>query len=86
MTTEKLPLGFQYDAKSWSEESHRLPIPPNAKGEKNYALILHEINKFMGNARQLPPLFTAKEDIPMIESFIQEFCALSDENPSRYRV
>lgn len=44
------------------------------------------INNFLGNAIQLPPLFTTKEDIPIIQSFIREFGAASDEDPSRYRV
>lgn len=40
----------------------------------------------MGNTKQLPPLFTAKEDIPMIEAFMREFCALNGNNPDRYRI
>lgn len=79
-------MGFRNDAKNWSEKCHQLPFPPDAKGERNYALILQQINNFMGHESQLPPLFTTKNDIPIIESLIRQFCATTDEDPNRYRV
>lgn len=82
--TEKLPLGFRYEALSHSRDTHQLPIPPDCKGEKNYQKILQEIIKFLGP--ELPPLFTMKEDIPMIKSFFKQFCALTDEDYNHYRV
>lgn len=77
-------MGFQYTAKSHSDDTHRLPIPPNAKGEKNYQSILKQIHKFMGK-NELAPLFTLKENIPMIKSFLHQFCEMSEEE-SRHRV
>lgn len=40
----------------------------------------------MGNTKPLPPLFTLKKDIPMIQAFMREFCAASGDDPDRYRV
>ncbi len=76
--TEKIPLGYQYDAKENSDSSHRLPIPPKAKGERNYQHIFDEIKKFLG--KPTPIMFTARDNIPMIKSFIEQFVG-DDESP-----
>lgn len=80
-------MGYLKDAKSYSEETHQLPYPLYAKGETNYSLILQQIKDFMGNKSEFDPLFTKKEDIPMIESFFDQFCASSPgDYPHHYRV
>lgn len=82
---EKVPLGYQFDAKDNSEKTHRLPIPPYCKGEKNYRFILSEMKKFMGEPT--PILFTSKENIAMIKSFIQAFADFGNNDEiQRYRV
>ncbi|KAG4080743.1 hypothetical protein HA402_005923 [Bradysia odoriphaga] len=68
---EKVPLGYLFDAKDNSEKTHRLPIPPHSKGERNYKRILDQMKMFMGEP--MPILFTSKENIAMIKSFIQSF-------------
>lgn len=86
-TTEQLPMGYRYNAMEHSGKTHQLQIPPDAIGEKDYRIILDQIDEFMGNGSQLPPLFTLKENIAMIESFMRDFCSrrgLDDED--RYRV
>lgn len=57
-------------------------------GQKNYRLILDEIEKLMENGSELPPLFTWKDDIPMIKSLMHQFCTFTDTDTDtgRYRV
>lgn len=82
---EKVPLGYQFDAKDNSEKTHRLPIPPKAKGEANYEIILDNMKTFMGDPT--PILFTTKENIAMIKSFIQAFIDFgNNDDLERYRV
>lgn len=44
---EKVETGFAYTAKALSEDTHRLPPPPNAFGEKNYQRVMYNMQKFM---------------------------------------
>lgn len=81
-----MPLGYLFEAKDYSEKTHRLPIPPSAKGERNYKAILNEIDNFMGNRSKLAPLFTLRDQIPIITSFISQFCGFCDVDPDRYPV
>lgn len=81
-----MPIGYAADAKDRSDKTHRLPPPPNAKGQKNYRILLDEMVRFMGDTKPLPPLFTTKEEIPVIKSFINEFCADGSDDPDRFRV
>lgn len=83
-----MPLGHLADAKEYSQATHQLPWPPNAKGERNYVRILHDMNEFMGNPAS-PLLFTAKENIPIIKSFLKTFIdhqGDDEDNVDRYRV
>ncbi|XP_037038252.1 protein maelstrom homolog isoform X2 [Bradysia coprophila] len=82
---EKVPMGYLFDAKDNSEKTHRLPIPPNSKGERNYKCILDQMKQFMGEP--MPILFTSKETIPMIKSFIQSFIDFgNNDDIDAYRV
>ncbi|KAJ6633186.1 Protein maelstrom like [Pseudolycoriella hygida] len=84
---ESLPMGYLNDAKEHSADTHQLPYPPNAKGEKNYTAVLNAMHSFLGNPSELPPLFTAKEEITIIKSFLQQFCPRDEpELVNRYRV
>lgn len=68
-----LPIGMGYQAKSHSENTHQLPIPPQAMGESNYGLLMREIYRFVGSDEngKVPPLYTHKDHIPMVESVIE---------------
>lgn len=46
-STEKVELGYAYTAKVHSEETHRLPTPPDAYGEKNFNRVWFNMKKFM---------------------------------------
>lgn len=76
-----MTLGFAADAKEYSEKTHRLPPPPDAKGddkyERVYAGILDVIGvrpgeTFTRDDKQRPCLFTRKEDVEMIESILDQ--------------
>lgn len=45
--TEKIALGYAYTARAHSESTHRLPLPPDAYGEKNFNRVWYDIQKFM---------------------------------------
>lgn len=79
-------MGYRFDAIHLSNETHQLPIPPNAKGEKNYASVLGEIDKFTGKASELITLFTLEQNMPMIESIIHEFCLAANCTTCRYDI
>lgn len=40
----------------------------------------------MGNGREIPPVFTTPNEIPIIESFMQQFCDHRGGSTGRYRV
>ncbi|KAL7030215.1 hypothetical protein ACKWTF_006577 [Chironomus riparius] len=56
-----LPMGFAATALQHSKNTHRLPIPPNIQGEKNYKRVLDEILKFLDvkelSSFYIPPFF-----------------------------
>ncbi|XP_037051831.1 protein maelstrom homolog [Bradysia coprophila] len=68
---ENIQMGYQADAIEHSTNTHRLAVPPNATGERNYQRILNEMKRFMGEPT--PILFTFEENIAMIKSFIRLF-------------
>lgn len=79
-------MGYSREAKELSDTTHRLPIPPAAKGERNYKVILNEIDAFMGSRSELAPLFTIRDQIPIITSFINQFCSFANVDANRYTV
>lgn len=73
--------GYAADAKDHSEKTHRLPPPPDAKGddkyERVYAGILDVIGvrpgeTFTRDDKQRPCVFTRKEDVEMVESILDQ--------------
>lgn len=83
-----LPLGLSFAARHHSEESHQLPLPPNAIGETNYSRLLKEMVMFIADdgAEELPPLFTRRAEVPIVKSIIAQFCADAKEDESLFRV
>lgn len=67
----KLPLGMAYDAKQHSENEHQLPIPPDAKGEKDNDEIILKLFSFLSQQEKMPPLFTDANDIKMVENILK---------------
>jgi protein maelstrom len=55
-----LPLGMASEAKTHSEETHRLPPPPNIEGEDSYDTMFSDIMEFLvgrDGKRSIPPIF-----------------------------
>uniref|UniRef100_U5EVE7 Putative hmg box-containing protein n=1 Tax=Corethrella appendiculata TaxID=1370023 RepID=U5EVE7_9DIPT len=79
----QLPLGMAYDAQCHADETHQLPTPPNALGEQDFEVILVKIVEFIqGSNKDVPILFTHRDDIPIVENILQQFCDESQhENP-----
>lgn len=48
----QLPLGAAYQALEHAKKTHRLPLPPNIIGEKNYQIVLDKILEFL-DAKEL---------------------------------
>ncbi|XP_058446771.1 protein maelstrom homolog isoform X2 [Malaya genurostris] len=67
----KLPLGMAYDAKVHSEGDHQLPIPPDAKGEKDNDEIILKLFSFLSQQEKMPPLFTETTEIRMVENILK---------------
>lgn len=84
----QLPSGYAYEAASRSKAVHRLPTPPKALGENNYANILQNILKFFDatDSRSLPPMFTDNDQVPVVKSIIEQLCKDSYEDPLNFRV
>uniref|UniRef100_A0A1Q3EW40 Putative maelstrom n=1 Tax=Culex tarsalis TaxID=7177 RepID=A0A1Q3EW40_CULTA len=76
-----LPLGMALDAATHSNETHKLPVPPDALGEANCEKILRLILKFLkssSGSRTIPPMFTWNKDIPMVESILRWIVEATD--------
>lgn len=50
---DKLPLGSAFEAKKISESIHGLPIPPKAIGNDDHFGILHEIDEFVSDDKNV---------------------------------
>ena len=54
----KIPVGYRFLAKSSSEQSHEIPIEGFELAEKDYRLVLSELERFLcPDGTQLPPVF-----------------------------
>lgn len=64
----ELPAGYAFEAMELSRKTHRLPPPPNARGERDLARICADVMRFIGGppdegaagadgGGRLPPLF-----------------------------
>ena len=57
-TQGKIPVGYRFLAKSSSEQSHEIPIEGFELAEKDYRLVLSELERFLcPDGTQLPPVF-----------------------------
>lgn len=79
----KLPLGFSCEAQEVSENTHKLKIPPNARGLRNYRDIQNHILNFLnaGDSVGLPVVFTNSNEIKttvMVLNKIWKECENSD--------
>lgn len=82
-------IGYAWIATEHSQKTHRLPIPPNALGEKNYDAIYDRILDILGLRRnqffnkddkQRPRVFIRKQDIKMIKSILNQIAGPVDWN------
>ncbi|XP_047115467.1 protein maelstrom homolog [Schistocerca piceifrons] len=61
----ELPLGYAFEAKKRSDETHQIPLPPPSSAEKNYSKILLNVVKFMKDDVEdgkFPPIYTYGTD------------------------
>ncbi|XP_017471127.1 PREDICTED: protein maelstrom 1-like [Rhagoletis zephyria] len=65
--------GLHYEAQHHSETSHKLPLPPNAKGESNLGLIYNNVVDFIRdeNTGEYPPIYTHRDSITIVESVLE---------------
>lgn len=75
-----LPLGYANDAREHANETHRLPLPPNAKGEHVFFNIDEEIKQFISpkngfftKSEKKLAVFTLRSEMRVIKSFIEQF-------------
>ncbi|XP_058450700.1 protein maelstrom homolog [Malaya genurostris] len=81
-----LPLGLAYEANIMSDESHRLPIPPESMGETDYAVLLEKLLDFTENGEKKYRLFFAEESqVPVVENILNQFVEES-KDPHKFLV
>ncbi|XP_065072585.1 protein maelstrom homolog [Ochlerotatus camptorhynchus] len=80
----KLPLGLTYEASEYSEETHALPIPPNALGETDFGAVLQKVLAFTGynKPHKLFPLLTDAKEVAVVESVLTQ---LNKESKTNYQ-
>ncbi|XP_058061493.1 protein maelstrom homolog [Anopheles bellator] len=77
---QRLPLGMAYLATKHAEEDHKLPVPPNAKGETDLNMITSQLLSFLGqDSGELPMLFTDRDDVAKVESMLEWLFQGTDE-------
>lgn len=74
-----LPLGTASEAQNHSVKTHRLPVPPNIEGEKDYAVIFNKIWTFLDGTdgkKKIPPIYVdpgmKDEDIKAAEMTLEK--------------
>lgn len=82
-------VGYAFEAKDRYERIHRLPPPPDAMGETHFDKIFASILDILGikatdrypkGDEHRPMVFIRKEDMPMIESILDQ---MAYDNPWR---
>uniref|UniRef100_A0A0K8ULA0 Protein maelstrom n=1 Tax=Bactrocera latifrons TaxID=174628 RepID=A0A0K8ULA0_BACLA len=65
--------GLQYEAQHHSENTHKLPLPPNAKGERDLGLVYNNILDFIRDPEtgEYPPVYTHRDFIPVVKSVLE---------------
>ncbi|XP_011192543.2 protein maelstrom 1 [Zeugodacus cucurbitae] len=64
--------GLQYEAQHHSDNTHKLPLPPHAKGETDLGLIYNNILDFIRDPEtgEYPPVYTHRDSIPVVASVL----------------
>lgn len=59
-----------YQAKSHADDTHRLPVPPNAMGERDFGKVIQGLMSFIETDEngQYPPLYAHKHYLEMIKN------------------
>ncbi|KAL1378423.1 hypothetical protein pipiens_003983 [Culex pipiens pipiens] len=74
---QKIPLGLALDAITWSEETHRLPVPPDSKGETDFSVLLEKLLNFIDFEEEKKCknflLFTDAKDVGETENILSQF-------------
>lgn len=76
-----LPLGLAYEANLFSEETHQLPIPPNAMGEKDFSVLLDKLLNFIDyekKDRKALIFLTENKEVAIVESILNQFMDEAD--------
>ncbi|KAK9508778.1 hypothetical protein O3M35_006255 [Rhynocoris fuscipes] len=91
----KIPTGYRYEAKDWSEKTHCIPINNNF-GEKDYCKIFFTIKQFLikGSSQKdnIPPVYTMPDSLnsnmclSAVKCAFTSLCDAANENPSQFRV
>ncbi|XP_069689384.1 protein maelstrom homolog [Periplaneta americana] len=70
-----IPMGYNYQAKKYSEDTHSIPVPPDEfGGESNHPKILEKVKQFvMGEKGLVPPLYTALNTIEPVKNILWRF-------------
>jgi hypothetical protein len=63
------------EAKAHSDQTHQIPPPPFARGERDYTKIIEQIvdMSFETGNTVIPPYFTAEHEIPIAHSILNQF-------------
>ncbi|XP_055541232.1 protein maelstrom homolog [Wyeomyia smithii] len=81
-----IPLGLAYEANILSEETHRLPTPPDAMGETNFEEIFEKILDFTQYKDKKHRLFFAEEKQAAVVENILEQLANESKFPGKFVV
>lgn len=72
----EIPLGYAYAASQHAQETHKLPLPPDALGVTNFDEIADQLISFLGSDIEKPLLlFTDVDGMPAVENMLQNIFA-----------
>ncbi|XP_073825387.1 protein maelstrom 1-like [Musca autumnalis] len=74
--------GHQYEAQHLSDTTHKLPLPPNALGDKRLGKIYNDILNFVrdGKSDNYPPVYTHRDSIHVVDSVLSFLRSDMDAN------
>lgn len=86
----KLPLGHAFAAKSHSERTHKLPPPPNAKGDEDYVIIINLLTEFLTQLKNSNDkvflLLVMEQEQEMVENLLTQLCDAAEISTEKYVV